>query len=296
MVKLIDGRKLAEKIKDNIVKEIIRLGSQPELTRAQNIIRMPRPNLAIVMVGQRPDSALYVKLKEKEAKKVGIDTHLYKCDAQIDEREIFSLIECLNQDDLIDAILVQLPLPAGFDTDGVIRAIDPAKDVDRFHPDNLEILFKTCQHDEIMPPVFAVVLEILKSINYDLSGRKVCLVVNSDIFGRGLAKVLICRGAQQVDLVKPSDKNLSARTKQADVLITAIGQKHFIKKNMVKDGAVVIDIGITREGKRVYGDVDPRVGDKAGYLTPVPGGVGPLTIAMLFKNTLALYKQRRGLK
>jgi methylenetetrahydrofolate dehydrogenase (NADP+)/methenyltetrahydrofolate cyclohydrolase len=294
MGKFIDGRKLAEKIKDNIVKEIIRLGSQSKLTQAQNIIRMPRPNLAIIMVGQRPDSALYAELKIKEAKKVGIDTHLYKCDAQINEREIFSLIECLNQDNSIDAILVQLPLPTGFDTDGIIRAINPTKDVDCFHPDNLKILFKTCRHKAVIPPVFMAVLEIFKSINYNLTGQKICLVVNSDIFGRGLAKILTCKGAY-IDLIKPHSKNLDDQTKVADVLITAVGQKHFIKKNMVKNGVVVIDIGITREGKKVYGDVDPTVRDKASYLTPVPGGIGPLTIAMLFKNTLALYKKRRGL-
>ncbi len=295
MAKLIDGQKLAKKIKDDIVKEIIRLGSRPELTRAQNIIRMPRPNLAIIMVGQRPDSALYVKIKQREAKKIGIDTHLYKCDTQIDEREVFSLIEYLNQDDLIDAILVQLPLPAGFDTDGIIQAIDPTKDVDRFHPNNLEILFKNCQHKTVMPPVFAAVLEIFKSLNYNLTDQKICLVVNSDIFGRGLAKVLVCRGAQ-VNLIKPSNKNLTSKVKTANVLITAVGQKHFIKKNMVKDGAIVIDIGITWEDEKVYGDVDPAVSSKADYLTPVPGGIGPLTVAMLFKNTLALYKKRRGLK
>ncbi|MFH1661654.1 MAG: bifunctional 5,10-methylenetetrahydrofolate dehydrogenase/5,10-methenyltetrahydrofolate cyclohydrolase [Candidatus Falkowbacteria bacterium] len=285
MAKIIDGKKLAEKIKDNIVEEIVELKE--------------RPNLAIILVGDREDSKLYVKLKEEEAKKVGIDTHLYRVPENISERELLEIIEHLNNDKMIDAILIQLPLSENFDTDAIIRAINPKKDVDRFHPDNLEILFKTCNHAEVMPPVFEVVLEILKSINCDLKNKKACIVCNSDIFGKSLKKVLECKQAE-VDVVYSNDLSAQGgpasgwknKTSKADILITAVGKPKFIKKEMIKQNSLIIDVGITKKDKKVYGDVDfEDVKEKASYITPVPGGVGPMTIAMAFKNTLELYKQ-----
>ena len=279
MMKIINCKNLAEKIKDDIVKEIIKLDE--------------RPNLAIILIGDRKDSKMYVNLKEKEAKKCGIDTHLYKCDSDINEREVFDMIDCLNKDDSIDAILVQLPLPNGFDTDGIIQAIDPEKDVDRFHPDNLEILFKTCDHSHVMPPVYGSVLEILKSVNCDIENKKVVIVYNSEIFGKGLQKVMECQKGK-VELVRMNNKDLEAKTTKADILITAVGKEEFIKGDMVKKDSIVIDIGITRKNGKTLGDVDQEsVKEKAGFLTSVPGGVGPMTIAMLFKNTLGLYKSRK---
>lgn len=279
MAKVIDGHMLAEKIKDRLVKEIIKLGDA-------------RPNLAIILIGERKDSCLYVELKEKEAKRVGIDTHIYKCQNNIPQYEIFDMIKHLNEDKLIDAILVQLPLPAGFDTDGIIRAIDPAKDVDCFHPDNLGILFKTCNHFHVMPPVYRAVLEMFNSIECDLMDKEVCILANSEIFGSSLKKVLECLGARCI-ITSADESEIENKTKKADILISAIGRKRFIKGRMVKKDAIIIDIGITKEGKKVYGDIDfEDVRKKASFITPVPGGVGPLTIAMLFKNTLELYKKR----
>ncbi len=278
-MQIIDGKKLAEIIKDDLVKKIVKLGA--------------RPNLAIILVGKRQDSSLYVNLKEKEAKKVGIDTHLYRCPENITEQEILDIIEHLNKDELIDAILLQLPLPKNLNTDKIIKAIDPKKDVDGFHPENLKELTKTCNHENIVPPVFEVVLEMLKSINYRLEGKQVCVVANSDIFGKGLANVLECKQAK-VEVIHGDDKNLKNKTSKADILITAVGKPKFIKKDMVKKDAVVIDVGITKEGKKVYGDVDFKdVKNKVGFIAPVPGGVGPMTIAMAFKNTLELYKRRK---
>ena len=283
MAKIINGKKIAEKIKDQLVQEIIELKDQ-------------RPNLAIILVGEREDSKLYVSLKEIEAKKVGIDTHLYKCASNIPEREIFDMIDCLNKDDMIDAILVQLPLPEGYDTDGIIRAIDPAKDVDRFHPANIEILLSTCSHQHVMPPVFEVVLEMLREIKYNLKDKLVCVLGNSELFCKSLAKVLECQKAQ-VDIVRVDDGDFLEKTKKANVLITALGKPEFIKKDMIKKDVVIIDIGITKKNDKVYGDADfTDVKDMVGYISPVPGGVGPATIAMTFKNTLELYKQRRKFK
>jgi len=281
MAKIIDGKILAEKIKDKIAKEIYDL-------------KRPRPNLAIILIGQRPDSELYVRLKEAEAKKVGIDTHLYKCAENTSEREILEMIRCLNEDNSVDAILVQLPMPAGIDADTIMLALDPIKDVDGFHPDNLAELLRSCNFKGLMPPVFAVVLEILKSIDYEIKDKKVCVVSNSDIFGKNLAHILTCQGAK-AEAIKADDENLTERTRQTDVLISAVGKPEFIKKDMIKPDAVVIDIGIAKQGDKFVGDVDfEDVKEKAGYITPVPGGVGPLTIAMAFKNTLEIYKRRHN--
>lgn len=278
MTKIIDGKILAKKIKDKIAKEIYALNG-------------PRPNLAIILVGERSDSELYVSLKEKEAKKIGLDTHLYKCLGSISKQKLLDIIKCLNDDEIIDAILVQLPLPAGLDTDTIITALSPQKDVDGFQPDNLAALLKGCDFKGLMPPVFAVVLEMLKSIDYEIKNKLICIISNSGIFGKSLAHVLNCRGAKAT-AIKANDENLIEQTKNADVLITAVGQPKFIKKDMIKLGAVLIDVGITKQGDKVFGDVDfESVKNKAGYISPVPGGVGPMTIAMAFKNTLELYKK-----
>ena len=283
MGKIIDGQALAKKIKNQIVKEILKLNEGR--TDCQR-----RPNLAIILVGEREDSKLYVNLKEKEAKKVGIDIHTYKCPINIEEKKVLSMIKCLNDDELIDGILIQLPLPKGFNTNKIIKAINPAKDVDCFHPENLKIILKTCNHNHILSPVFSAILEMLANINCQLKNKQICIIANSDIFGKSLAKILVCRGAG-TKTVKANDKNLGEKTAQADILITAVGKPKFIKKNMIKKDAIVIDIGITKKEGKICGDVDfNNVKDKVSYITPVPGGVGPLTIAMLFKNTLELYK------
>jgi methylenetetrahydrofolate dehydrogenase (NADP+)/methenyltetrahydrofolate cyclohydrolase len=282
---IIDGKKLAEKIKDNIVKEILELNSnKPD---CQN-----RPNLAIILIGDREDSKLYVRLKERQAREVGIDTHIYRCPSNIPEKEILETIDCLNKDKSIDAILVQLPLPEGFNTDKIIKAIDAKKDVDRFHPDNLKIITSSCDVKNILPPVHGTILEMLKNINCDLADKQICLVANSDIFGKSLVKVLECRGAK-VKTVKADDKNLGEKTNKADILITAVGRPKLIKEEMVKRDAVAIDVGITKEKEKICGDVDfENVKKVASFITPVPGGVGPMTIAMLFRNTLELYKNK----
>lgn len=280
-MKIIDGRALAEKIKDNLVKEILELKDD-------------RPNLAIVLIGEREDSRIYVSLKEKEAKKVGIDTHLYKCPASITTEEVISMIDYLNNDEMIDAILVQLPLPEGQDTDKIIAAINPEKDVDMFHPENFRILMNTCNHQHVMPPVYEAVLYILREINFDPRDKEVFILANSDLFGQGLAKVLECLGAHVVT-GRYNDHDLPVVSARADLLITALGQANYVKKEMIKEGAAVIDIGIAKENGKLFGDVDMEdVKEKVGYITPVPGGVGPLTIAMAFQNTIELYKKNRS--
>ena len=276
MSQLIDGKKIAEKIKDTITQEIFRLGA--------------RPNLAIVLLKGRSDSELYVNLKEREAKKVGIDTHLYKMPSETSEENLLETIKYLNEDDLIDGILVQLPLPKHIDTDKIIESMSPKKDVDGFHPENLSKLKKG--EAIIMPPVYGAVLEMLGDINYEIEDKKICIISKSKIFGNNLLSLLEKEGASPI-CVSPNDKEATKIMKESDVLISAIGNAHFIKKEMIKKDAVIIDIGISKKGKTVKGDVDfTDVEDYCSYITPVPGGVGPLTIAMTFQNTLNIFKRK----
>lgn len=264
MVKNIDGHAIAERVKDEIAKEIYELNG-------------PRPNLAIILVGEREDSKLYVSLKEREGVKLGVDTHLYKIDADAPEKEILDTIKFLNADPLVDGILIQLPLPGKFDTDRIINTLNPDKDVDGFHPEH---------PDFIVSPVIAAVLACLDEIDFDGSGQTACVFYNSDIFGAGVKNALEDRGLE----ILPPEKS-----DEADVLVSALGLPHSVKKEVIKEGAVVIDIGTTKVEGKVLGDVDYEdVKDKAEYITPVPGGIGPMTIAFLFQNVLEIFKNNRN--
>lgn len=275
---LIDGKKIAERIKDEIVREIVKLGA--------------RPNLAIVLVGEREDSKLYVRLKEKQAKEVGIDTHLYQCDADIAEAELISMIDFLNADEMIDGILVQLPLPEGLNADKVIERILPEKDVDGFHPYNLNQFLTSCDNPNV-PPLVGVIMEIIKEIKFGIKGKSAVAIVNSELFGQAIKHALECGGAV-CSVLHQDDAELAVKSSKADLLICAVGHAGLITKEFVKSEAVIIDIGINSlPNGGVAGDVDAEsVKEVAGFLTPVPGGVGPITIAMAFKNTLRLFKEK----
>ncbi len=262
MVKKIDGRAIAERVKDSIAQDISKLSGQ-------------RPNLAIILVGERADSKLYVSLKEREGKLVGIDTHLYQLEADVSEAEILRVIQFLNEDESIDGIIVQLPLPEKFNTNKIIAAVDPKKDADGFHPD---------RHDYLLSPVLASILACLDEIGSGADLKTACVLYNSEIFGLGIKEILTARGIKIIPKDRPED---------ADLLVTALGQPRYIKRKMVKDGAAIIDIGISQVGDKVWGDVDYEdVKEKAGYITPVPGGIGPMTIAFLFKNVWEIFRRR----
>jgi len=282
-VLIINGKKIADKIKDEIVAEIL-------LCNHNDICAPTRPMLAIILVGERPDSSLYVSLKENEAKKVGVDTTLYKMPTNGLEAELEETIKFLNDDRATDGILLQLPLPDNFDTDKIIALMNPDKDVDRFHPENLKKLM--AGNENILPPVAQVVLEILEDIKYDPAGKSACVVANSEIFGLTLAKILELHGAL-TKIAAPDDEDLAEQTAKADILITAVGKPDLITANFIKEDAVIIDIGISKEDDKVRGDVNfESVKDKAGFLTPVPGGVGPITIAAALKNTVEAWKKK----
>lgn len=276
--KIINGKKIAERIKDEITLNIFNNKDR-------------RPSLAIILVGDRPDSELYVSLKQREAKKVGIDTHLYRLDAESSEKDLLSVIHFLNQDEAIDAILLQLPLPASFEADKMIAAINPVKDADGFHPDH---------PDYVISPVMAAVNFIVK--DKKIKGR-VCVFYRSEIFGRALGQSLT-ELSLKVDLIPVSanddprtDKALQATlvkvSQEADLIVSALGLPGFIKQNYLKKDALIIDIGITNEAGVVRGDAD--LNDCLAMvtgITPVPGGIGPMTIAFLFKNVWEIYRRR----
>jgi len=262
MVQLIDGKKIAERIKMDIAQAIFKFNG-------------PRPNLAIILVGEREDSQLYVSLKEREGKRVGVDTHLYKLDKDVAEEELLQTINFLNSDPLIDGILVQLPLPEKFNTDEIIAALNPQKDVDGFHP---------AHPPYVLSPVLASIQACLEDIGFEPTGKTACVLNNSEIFGDNVKQLLENLGLTVT---------LKENPERADLLISALGQAQTIKKENIKAGAVIVDIGITKVNGQVYGDVDfADVKDKASYITPVPGGIGPLTIAFLFKNVLEIFKRK----
>ncbi len=264
MVKKIDGRVIAEKFKDEIAQQIYKLDG-------------PRPNLAIILVGEREDSKLYVSLKQREGVKIGIDTHLYELAADTSEEKLLEVINFLNKDNLIDGILIQLPLPPQFNTDKIIAALDPNKDADGFHEKHPYY---------VMSPVLASILACLEEIKFDFENKTACVLHNSDIFGLSVKKILEEKKMKVV---------LKEEPEQADLIVSALGRPHFIKKEMIKEKAVLIDIGITKVGTKVLGDIDYEdVKNKASYITPVPGGIGPMTIAFLFKNVLEIFKAKKN--
>jgi methylenetetrahydrofolate dehydrogenase (NADP+)/methenyltetrahydrofolate cyclohydrolase len=279
-MKKLSGLAIAEKVKKEIADKL--KGKER------------KPCLAIILVGRRYDSQLYVKLKKKAAAEVGIKIKTYRFKKNSRQADVLNLIDILNNDENVDAILVQLPLPAGYNANEVVSRIKPEKDADGFHPKNLKKISDGKAFEQLtMPPVFRAVIEFLKKADCPVKNKKILILANSDIFGKNLEKMLKYKGALPIRS-KIGCSSFKKEISQAEVIISAIGQPNLFATNELRDGAVVIDIGITKKGKRVVGDFDASslVGKK-GFFTPVPGGVGPVTIAMLLKNTLFLYEKGR---
>lgn len=278
MGKIIDGKSLADTIQQEICQEI----SQKNL----------QPNLAVILVGDDPASKIYVELKKKAARQVGINFHEYLLDKATQTPEILKIINFLNNDQQIDAILVQLPLPKHINTDQIIQVIDPKKDVDGFHPTNIQKLLSG--QNDFVPGLPLGIIKLIDSTNENIAGKTAVIVSKSDIFYQPLAKLLSDRQVN-VKTIKPDKKNIKDETLVADILIVACGQPFFITADMVKPDAIVIDVGTNKiDNSHVVGDVDfSAVFDKVKFITPVPGGVGPMTVAMLLYNTLKLHKARK---
>lgn len=280
-MKFIDGKSLAEEIKNAIAKEVYSLGDN-------------RPNLAIILVGHKSDSELYVKIKEREAKRVGIDTSLYRLEENSTEEEILDAINFLNKDQAIHGILVQLPLPTSLDTDKIVAAIDPKKDIDGFTPENKKNIAVIDNPDRLLSPVILATLISLETAQVELKNSNCAIVAKDSVLTAGLKEILTAYGSE-VSILDQNDSHLKAKTNSADILITAIGKPEFIKHEHIKPGATIIDIGISQNsaGKTV-GDVDQAEAKEAAWLTPVPGGIGPLTVAFALQNTLHCYYHNKN--
>ena len=280
-MQIIDGKKLAKEIRDDIAKEVERLKKERDIT----------PGLAVILVGDDPASHAYVKMKAKACKEAGIYSITHEMPESISQSEIEETILMMNKNPNIDGILVQLPLPSHIDTTKILELIDPKKDVDGFHAYNFGRLMTGL--DGFVPCTPLGVMEMLKAYGIDPKGKDACVVGASNIVGKPMAALLLNAFAT-VDICHIYTKNLSEHTRRADILVVGVGKAGLITEEMVKEGAVVIDIGINRlDDGTLVGDVDyDNVAPKCSYITPVPGGVGPMTIAMLLKNTLKAAKER----
>lgn len=280
-MKLINGKEISKSIKDEIKAEVEALKAAGK--------RLPK--LVVVLVGDNQASQVYVRNKERGCQYTGMLSEIIRRDNNCTQEELLKIIDDLNHDDNVDGILVQLPLPKQIDEQAIIEAIDPTKDVDGFHPCNIAKLF--LNEEGLVPCTPAGMMAMLDAIGYDLDGKEVCVVGRSNIVGKPVSLLALARNAT-VTIAHSHTKDLPKVTSRADVLIAAIGQPKFFTKEYIKEGAVVLDVGMDRdENNKLCGDVDfEDVKDKCHAITPVPGGVGPMTISLLLKNTMKAYKMR----
>lgn len=274
MSEILNGKELAKIIRENLKLEC-------EEMKKQGII----PKLAVIMVGDDPASKIYVKNKSKAAEDIGVEYEEYILKEDIEQKELIDLIKKLNNDNTINGILLQSPIPKHLDIDEAFRTISEEKDVDGFNPINLGKLL--LNQDTFVSCTPYGIMKLFEHYNIDLEGKNVVIVGRSNIVGKPLIACCLNKNAT-VTVCHSKTKNIEEKTKNADILIVAIGKSKFITEDMVKTGAVVIDVGINRgEDKKITGDVDyENVSKKASYITPVPGGVGPMTIAMLMNNVI----------
>ena len=280
-MQLIDGKSLAKKVQATVATEVA------QLKQEKNIV----PGLAVILIGDDPASHAYVKMKAKACENVGFYSITHNMPDTISQDEIIATIEMMNNNPRIDGILVQLPLPKHVDTDKILEVIDPKKDVDGFHAYNVGRLVTGLDSFVACTPLG--VMKMFEEYNIDLRGQDVCVVGASNIVGKPMASLLLNAEAT-VTITHIYTKDLKAHTSKADIVVVGVGVPGLIKADMVKEGAIVIDIGINRiEDGSLVGDVDfKNVSPKCSYITPVPGGVGPMTIAMLLSNTLKSAKAR----
>lgn len=281
---IIDGKAVSKKVKEDVKAEC-------EQLKAKGII----PGLAVIIVGDDPASQVYVHNKEVACEACGFHSVKYALPAETTQEELNALIDELNEDNSINGILCQLPLPKHLDDKEVINRINPIKDVDAFHPVNVGAIM--IGDYNYLPCTPAGVMELIHSTGVDVSGKKAVVIGRSNIVGKPMAMLLLHENAT-VEITHSKTQSLADVTKQADILVAAIGKAKFVTADMVKQGAVVIDVGMNRdENGKLCGDVDfEGVKDKCSFITPVPGGVGPMTIAMLMKNTLTAAKLQNGVE
>jgi len=264
-MKIINGRKIANKILTDLEEKIKE--------------KQTKPCLAIILIGHDPASEIYVRLKEKTAQKIGIEIKKYLLPDKTSEKEILDIIELLNKDNQVNGILVQFPLPKHISSEKIIQAINLEKDVDGF-----------LSESKFDSPFIMAIYQAIKETKEDLKNKKTIALVNSDVFGKTLTEFLKTKNLE-AEYVLSKSEGIEEETKQTDILITAIGQSHFIKASMIKKGAILIDGGISKKNGKIVGDVDMEsVKEKAKWITSTPGGLGPITIALLLKNVVLVSK------
>ena len=280
---LIDGKAVSLQVKQQVKQECDKLKTKGVT-----------PGLAVIIVGDDPASQVYVRNKEKACEECGFYSVKYALDADTTQSELNALIDKLNKDEKINGILCQLPLPKHLDDKEVINRIDPIKDVDAFHPVNVGAIM--IGDYNFLPCTPAGVMELIHSTGVDVTGKKAVVIGRSNIVGKPMAMLLLHENAT-VEITHSKTLDLKSITKEADILVAAIGRAKFVTADMVKNGAIVIDVGMNRdENGKLCGDVDfENVKDKCSFITPVPGGVGPMTISMLMRNTFTAAKLQNGL-
>ncbi|MCJ0579673.1 bifunctional methylenetetrahydrofolate dehydrogenase/methenyltetrahydrofolate cyclohydrolase [Enterococcus cecorum] len=283
-MELLNGKKLAQKLQQEMTQEVTELKEKGL-----------QPGLAVILVGEDPASQVYVRNKERAANNIGMYSVVYRLPETTSEADLITKIEELNHDDKVHGILVQLPLPKHINEDLVLDTIDPAKDVDGFHPMNLGNLF--AGKPTMIPCTPAGIMELIKLSGLDLAGKNAVIIGRSNIVGKPMAHLLLQANAT-VTICHSKTKDLPKVAKQADVLVVAIGRANFVTADFVKEGAVVIDVGINRdENNKLTGDVKfDEVAPLTSYITPVPGGVGPMTITMLMRQTIDAAKRKENVR
>lgn len=279
MDNIIDGTKISKQIKDELKQHIDELKIEP--------------CLAVIMVGQDVASSIYVRNKALACKYVGIKYKDYYLKEETTEKELIELIENLNQDKKVNGILVQLPLPKHIEEKNIALKINPEKDVDGLHPYNIGML--SSNRDALKACTPYGIIELLKAYDVDIKGKNALVIGRSNIVGKPAYMMLLNKDAT-VTVTHTKTKNLELYTKQADIIIVATGIANFLKPDMVKDGVILIDVGMNRIDDKLYGDIDKDCREKARLITPVPGGVGPMTIAMLMKNCVYAYKIQNNIE
>lgn len=283
MAEIISGKIVSAKVKDDVRKET-------EILAEKGI----KVGLAVVIVGNNPASRVYVNSKKKACEEVGFNSYEYALPEETTQKELLDLVNVLNNDEKVNGILVQLPLPSHIDENAIINAISPDKDVDAFHPFNVGKIM--IGDFAFLPCTPAGVMELIDSTGVDVCGKSCVVIGRSNIVGKPMAMLLLHRSGT-VTICHSKTRNLAEICRNADILVAAVGKANFVTGDMIKEGAVVIDVGMNRlENGKLCGDVNfAEAEKKASFITPVPGGVGPMTIAMLMKNTLTAAKAKNGL-
>lgn len=276
MAQLLNGKAIAATIVSELKEEIKRLGI--------------RPGLAVLLVGDDGASHMYVALKEKAAAAAGMHFEKILLPKNIEEELVLAKIDELNRKPDIHGIVVQLPLPPQLNENHITQAMFPEKDADGFHPKNIELLLAGTPR--VVPNLLQGILRLIETTGVSLAEKTAVILSNSNVFTTPLAKLLADKGLLVTTIIAPAIKNNESQIANHDIIITALGRPHAITKDMIQEGAIVIDVGTTRVDGKILGDVHPNVSEKAGWLTPVPGGVGPLTVAYLLKNVVEAAKRK----